>query len=370
MYRSAKPVQRTLADLAKSLGARLIGDGAFVVDGVAHPMAAESESILALAMDDGSLAALPGTKARTVAVAADADIDIGGFAGGLVVERPRYALANLLDIFARPPRAFEGTHASAVVEESARLASDVSVGAHVYVGPHAEIGRGTVLMPNVTVGAGARIGGNCLLHPGAKVGERVVLGDNVILQSNATIGADGFSYVTPDVGSVEAAKRTGKVTAQNFEIVRINSVGTVILGDGVEVGANTAIDRATLGVTRIGRGTKIDNLVQIAHNCTIGENCFIAGSVGIAGSVEIGDRVVLAGGVGIADHVTIGDDAIIMARSGLGSDVPAKGIFAGYPAVSRETKMAEVLNLRRLPRLVRDYISLKKRLSDLEKKIG
>ena len=303
-------------------------------------------------------------------VAADADADIGDFAGGLVVERPRYALAMLLDLFAPPIQAYAGVHPSAVVEDTARLAPDASVGAHAYVGPRAEIGEGAILLPGVTVGADARIGRNCLLHPGARVGDRVVLGNNIILQSNAIIGADGFSYVTPDVGSIETAKRTGEVTAQNLEIVRINSLGTVILGDGVEVGANSCIDRATMGATRIGKGTKIDNLVQIAHNCTIGENCFIAGSVGIAGSVEIGDRVVLAGGAGIADHVTIGDDAIIMARSGLGSDVPAKAVYIGYPALPRDKKISELLNLRRLPRLVRDYVSLKKRLSVLEKKVG
>jgi UDP-3-O-[3-hydroxymyristoyl] glucosamine N-acyltransferase len=226
------------------------------------------------------------------------------------------------------------------------------------VGPRAHIGRGTVILSHVTIGADAVIGRDCLLHPGVRIGDRVVVGDRAILQHNVSLGADGFSYATPEpAGAGEDA---------SVALPRINSIGTVILEDDVEIGANSAVDRATLAATRIGRNTKIDNLVQIGHNVAIGENCLICGMVGISGSVKIGDRVVLAGGVGVADHVTIGSDAMIAGGSGVGSNVPAKAVMAGYPAVPRERAFEQVKYLARLRALFAEVGELKKRIAALE----
>jgi UDP-3-O-[3-hydroxymyristoyl] glucosamine N-acyltransferase len=196
------------------------------------------------------------------------------------------------------------------------------------------------------------------LHPGVRIGDRVVVGDRAILQHNVSLGADGFSYATP-----EPAARAGEAASV---LPRINSIGTVVLEDDVEIGANSAVDRATLAATRIGRNTKIDNLVQIGHNVAIGENCLICGMVGISGSVKIGDRVVLAGGVGVTDHVTIGSDAMIAGGSGVASNVPAKAIMAGYPAVSRERAFEQVKHLARLRALFAEVGDLKKRIAALE----
>ena len=202
------------------------------------------------------------------------------------------------------------------------------------------------------------------------VGERVFIGAGVILHHNASIGADGFSYAMPEDGSVESAKARGTVDALNTEIVRINSIGTVILEDGVEVGALSAVDRGTVAATVVGRNTKIDNLVTVGHNVVIGRGCLICGQVGISGSCTIGDRVVLGGQVGVADHLTIGDDAVIAAGSGVGTNVPPKSVYVGYPAVPRN-KFAEVLLYgNRLRPMFEDLAELKRRLKAIESGSG
>jgi len=360
---------RTLTDIAWAIGAQVVGDGGFVVRRVAHPLMAETPDTLALAMEGGAERALPRSKAGAAAVAESGAAALAGLKGGIVVKRPRYALAQLLELFDLPPVTVPGIHPSAIIDPTAVLDAGVSIGALCHVGPGARIGPRARLLAQVSIGAGAVIGADCLLHAGARIGDRCVLGQRVIVQPNAVIGADGFGFVTPEKGSIESAKESGgRIEAQNTAIVRINSIGTVVIGDDVEIGAGTCIDRGTLGATRIGRGTKIDNLVQIGHNCTIGENCLIAGQTGVSGSVTLGNRVTLAGGVGVADHVSIGDDAIVMARSGVGVHVPAREVWGGYPAMPRDEAAKVFLNSRRLPRVLRDLEELKGRLARLEKK--
>lgn len=354
-----------LRDLADAIDARLVGDGAIEVERAVHPAEAERAGDLALAMEP-KLAALLADSKAVAAVVADPEAAAGPQRGYLVVERGRYAMAKLMDVFARPPHRHPGIHPTAVIEKGAMLSEEVSVGAFVYIGPRARVGARSVLLDHATVGADADIGEDCLIHQGVRIGERVVLGDRVIIQHNASIGADGFSYVTPQPGSVETAKTSGRIEATNTEIVRINSAGTVVLEDDVEIGACSAIDRGTISATRIGRNTKIDNLVMVGHNCVIGENCFICAQVGIAGSTVVGDRVVLAGQVGVADHVTIGSDSIIAAGSGVGRKVPPKSLLAGYPAVDKAKALEQVIYIGRLKSMYNDLAALKKRLDALE----
>jgi UDP-3-O-[3-hydroxymyristoyl] glucosamine N-acyltransferase len=235
------------------------------------------------------------------------------------------------------------------------------------VGPKARIGDGTILIANVTVGAEATVGQSCLFHAGARIGERVVVGNRVIIHHNASIGADGFSFVTPEPGSVESARTAGYVEGTNREIVRVNSIGTVILGDDVEVGACTAIDRGTVRATRVGRNTKIDDLVLIGHNCVIGENCMVCGQVGIAGSSVIEDRVVLGGQAGVADHIVIGSDSVIAGGTLIGQNVPPKSLLMGYPPLPKKEAFETLFNVRRLGRIVRDVDKLKQQLNHLKK---
>ncbi|WP_207456981.1 UDP-3-O-(3-hydroxymyristoyl)glucosamine N-acyltransferase [Azospirillum sp. SYSU D00513] len=354
-----------LSEIAAALDARVEGDGSIEILRAVHPSEAEGPGDLALAMDKALLALLPGSKARAAVVAEGAEVP-EGLAGLIVVKRPRFAMAGLLDVFEKPVHAEPGVHPSAFVAPDAVLGQGVSVGPFAYVGPRAVVGDGTIVMPQVTVGAEAVIGRDCLLHPGVRVGERVVMGDRCILHPNAAVGNDGFSFVTPEPGSVESAKATGRVVGTNVLIHRINSIGTVILGDDVEIGANATIDRGTVKATRIGSGTKIDNLVQIGHNVEIGTNCMLCGHVGVAGSTVIGDRVVLAGKVGVADHVRIGSDAVVAANSGVGTDIPPKSVYMGYPAVPRARAFEQYKGLARLKRLFAEVADLKSRVKALD----
>jgi UDP-3-O-[3-hydroxymyristoyl] glucosamine N-acyltransferase len=366
----ADPAPRSLKDLAILLGADLVGDGEIAVRAVQHPALAEHGETLALAMDAGSEKALAVTRASTAIVAKGRESALAPFKGGLVSGQMRKSLGLLLALFSRPPVVAAGVHPAAVIDATAVLGEGVRVGPLASIGPGARLGKGTVVMAQATVGAHVAIGEDCLIHPGARIGDRCRLGNRVILHQNASIGADGFSYVTPQSGSGESALQTGVVTVFNTEIFKIESIGWVELGDDVEIGANSCIDRGTLGPTSIGAGTKIDNLVQIAHNCAIGKNCLIAGAVGVAGSTRLGDRVVLAGGVGVKDHVSIGDDAIITAASGVGRNVPPREIWGGYPARPIKQRAAEFMAVARLPRYLRDMDQLRQRVKQVETRIA
>lgn len=356
-----------LKDIADALGARVIGDGEIDIRRAVHPADAALPGDLALAMDRDLLERLADTPARAAVVAEGSELPAAGRLDGvLFVARPRYALAILMELFELPVHADPGIHPSAVVAADAELGAGVSIGAFVTVGPRASIGPGTVILPQATIGAEARLGPGCLIHAGVRIGDRVELGARVIVQPNAVVGADGFSFVTPEPGSVETAKATGRIGAFNLAIRRINSNGTVIVGDDVEIGACTTIDRGTVSNTRIGSGTKIDNQVQIGHNVEVGENSMLCGKVGVAGSSRIGNRVVLAGGVGVADHVTVGDDAVVAAGSGVGTNVPPKTIYAGYPAVPRDRAFEQMVHINRLKTLFADVGRLKERLKALE----
>lgn len=357
----------TLSDLATALNGTLVGDGSFSVTQIVHPMMSRSPQDLVFAIEPAALAAFPQIPAKAAIISEGMSVPDGLLTGYIIVPRPRYALATLLEIFDKPVHAHKGIHPSAIIEPGAKIADTASVGAFAYVGPNASIGNNTTLMPHVTIGAGAIVGENCLLHPGVRIGERVILKNHIIIHHNASIGGDGFSFVTPESGSIESARASGgKIEAQNTEIVRINSNGTVIIEDHVEIGACATIDRATLGATLVKRGTKIDNLVMIAHNNTIGQNCLIVSQVGVAGSCKIGDRVVLAGQVGIKDHAKIGDDAIIMAQSGVVWDVEPKQVMAGSPALPQRETFQNISYVSRLKDMNKELKDLKARLAKLE----
>ena len=359
-------VAMQLRELAKALDADLVGDGGKHVARPVHPAEADAPGDLALAMEPALVKLLRDSPARLAVVSEGAEVPEGALDGYLVVRRSRHAMAGLMDVFARPPRRAPGVDPLARVAEDAVLGDGVSLGPFVTVGSGAVIGAGTVVLDSVSIGADARVGENCLFYPGARIGERVEIGARVILQPNACIGSDGFSYVTPKPGSVETAKATGRVEARNTEIVRINSIGTVVLEDDVEIGACSTIDRATVAATRIGRNTKIDNLVMVGHNCRIGENCFICAQVGVAGSTVIGDRVVLAGQVGVADHITIGSDAVAAAGSGVGNNVPPRTVVAGFPALERGKAFEQHMYVRRLKSMFKGLEALKARVKALE----
>lgn len=350
----------TLAILADRLNATLEGDGTVALAAARHPDDAGPDD-LAVALTADLVASLSTCRAAAILVVGDAAVPDGAPTNRMRVATAAWGLAGTTAAFQPQPSIPPGIHPTAAVDPTATVADDATVGPFCYVGPEARIGAGTVLTAHVTVGARAHVGSGGLVHAGVRIGDDVKIGDRPILHGNAVIGADGFSFKPPDSGSVEAAKKRGRVDAQTLELLRVHSLGTVILGDDVEIGACTTIDRGTLRDTRIGDGTKIDNQVQIGHNCVVGSGCMLCGQAGLAGSAVIGDRVVLAGKVGIADHVTIGNDCIVAAGSGVARDVPANAIMVGYPAVTRDQAFEDEMLKRRLKRLVKDVEDLKKR---------
>jgi len=342
-----------IKDIAAALKADLTGDGEITVEGINHPAAAGARD-LALALEESALSALGESAAPAAIVMRGAETP-ARLRAVIAVDFPRYAMATLTRLFAGEPHKTTGIHPTAVIDPSAVIKDSVSIGPFVAIGPGARIGRATVILPHVTIAAHARIGAECLLHPGVRIGERVEIGDRVILHHNCSIGADGFSFAIPEPGSPPPPG--------DPRISRIASLGTVILGPDVEVGANSCIDRGTIEATSVGAGTKIDNLVMIAHNNQIGEGCLIAGRVGVSGSCRIGNRVILAGGVGIADHVTIGDDAVVLAGAQVGSSRIAPGaVVIGMPAMAKDKFFEQVRYMFRLKRLFADVAEIKSRL--------
>ena len=281
-----------------------------------------------------------------------------------------WALAKLTKLFAQDTAVQPGIHPSAVIEPGATIGANAAIGAFSYICAGAEIGDNAVIHPQVYIGPSVKIGRDCLIYPGVRIAHHVRIGDRVIIHYNTSIGADGFSFVTPQLGSVEEAKQSGnkEVGATNQELIRIASLGTVIIGDEVEIGANTSIDRGTIAATTIGNGTKIDNQVQIGHNVKIGENCLICGRVGIAGSAEIGNRVVLGGAVGVADHIIVGDDAVAMAMSGIASNVTARSVVGGMPALPRDRLVRNLFNIGRMKQFFKKIDDLTERLDRLDQK--
>ena len=350
-------------------GAKAFGDTGIQVVDLVHPRMITGPDQMVLILDAAALPLISKSPfpVKAAVVAQGIEVPVGLLEGYITVERPRFALATLLSIFEKPLHAASGIHPSAIVEAGAQVHPTASVGAFVYVGPQAKIGANVMLMPHAIVGAQAMLDESCIVHAGACIGERVMLGKRVIIHHNASIGADGFSYVTPEPGSIESAKASGgKITGQNSEIIKINSIGTVVLEDDVEVGACATIDRANLGATIVKKGTKIDNLVMIAHNNQVGENCLIAAQTGVAGSCEIGDRVVMAGQVGVADHLKVGQDSILMAQSGYTRDVEQQSIMMGTPALPKRQAFQNYMYTSKLRDLFREMKLLQQRVAELE----
>jgi len=357
----------TVADLAAALGVPFEGDGTLRVMRLAHPAMATADCLVMASSPDFLGQVVPGT-ARTGLVAQGADWRAAGLEAAILAPRPRYAMAHATRAFAVEDALAPGIHSSAVVDPGAEIGEGVRIGPFVHIGARARIGGGSRLHGHVSVGEDATVGEDALIHAGARIASRVTVGARAIIHQNAVIGADGFSFVTPDLGAVEAAKaQSGSESAtRNVSLERIYSLAAVTLGDDVEVGAGTTIDRGTLRDTTVGNGTKIDNQVQVGHNVAIGATCMLCAQVGIAGSAEIGDRVVLGGKAGVADHVKIGSDVLVAAASAVASNVRGRSIVMGVPAVPRDEAIRSVMALRRLPRLAASVDALKKRLSSLD----
>jgi UDP-3-O-[3-hydroxymyristoyl] glucosamine N-acyltransferase len=360
---------KTLGQIAKYLDGELRGDTDVAITRVVHPALVRGPQDLALVLSGSVIELLKQNQVTNAVVPAElGSVDVPNF---VLVPRPRLALARLLELFERPAYSAEGIHPSAVIDPTAKIGANTSIGPHCWIGPNTVIGTGCRLISNVSIGAEVSIGNQTLLHAGVFVGDRCEIGNHVIIQPNATVGGDGFSFVTPEPGSVESVRPNKKteVTSFNYEIVRVNSIGNVVIEDHVEIGAGACIDRGTLGETRIGSGSKLDNLVQVGHNVTIGRNCLIAGLAGLAGSSKVGDRVVMGGQSGLPDHMEVGDDAVIWAQAGVAGNVPAKQAVGSTPAVPLREFLERQVQLKRLPTMQRQLKELQKAVEDLQKEL-
>ncbi len=352
----------SIGDIAKALGAEAAGALDLVIERAAEPAMA-GPSDLALAMDAKYAGGIAEGQAQAALLWPGADWQALGLKAAIFVPRGRLAMAGLTRILDAGPQVAPGIHALAVVDGSAAIGEGAAIGPFVTIGAGVRIGPGARIASHVSIAEGVQIGADALILQGVRIGARVRIGDRFICQPGAVIGSDGFSFVTPERSGVEDVRAS---LGKRHEIrqqrqVRIHSLGSVVIGDDVEVGANACIDRGTIRDTRIGRGSKLDNLVHVGHNVEIGADCLLCGQVGIAGSSRIGNRVVLGGQVGVGDNLFVGDDVIAGGGTKILTNAPAGRVLLGYPAVSMAAHVEMQKALRRLPRLAKRVAALEGR---------
>jgi len=342
-------LEASIQEIADLVGGRVVGDPETRITGISGLAEAEPGHVSFLA-NPRYVGLIAETRASAILVGEEQDSDVVQ----VVVSDPDYAFAKVVEHFGPRPRPLKpGVHPAAIIGEGVELGDEVSIGAYAVVADGARIGGGCRIYPHAYVGSDTRLGEDSIVYPHVTVRENCEIGARVILHSGAVIGSDGFGYAT-----VEGVHH------------KIPQVGNVVVGDDVEIGANTTIDRARFGRTVIGAGTKIDNLVQVAHNVEIGDHCMIVAQVGIAGSTTLGRYVTLAGQAAINGHIAIGDQAIVTARAGVSKSVPPKTVVQGYPAQPIRSYQAQEVAIRRLPRTQDAVRELVKRVEELERRLA
>ena len=334
-----------LKQVASLVSGTLEGDGSKEITGVRGVHDAKEGDITFL-MQNKYLDVLKKSKASAVFVVKPVEVSIPQ----ILVAKPDLAFARLIKELYPEPRPQPGIHSSVVIGKKVVLGENVTLSAGVCIGENVSIGNDVVLYPNVVIGNDCKIDDYCTLHPNVTLYRNTEMGRHVIVHAGTVIGADGFGYTLDEKGCH----------------YKINQFGRVVIEDFVEIGANSCIDRAAIDTTLIKEGTKIDNLVQVAHNCTVGNHSILVAQVGLAGSCTLGHHVVLAGQVGLADHVTLGNQVTVTAKSGTFRDLEDNAVVSGWPAVSTGTWKRYVATLPKLPDLARKVKELESRLREIE----
>jgi UDP-3-O-[3-hydroxymyristoyl] glucosamine N-acyltransferase len=342
-----------LRELAERTGAHVAGDNEIEITGAAGLDIAGEADVTFLA-NKRYTPQVETTRASAIFVGEDAEVGRSDIAV-LRARDPYLAYTRALILFYPEPRPEPFIHPSAVIDPTARVSEDVWIGANAVIGREAEIGARVRIHPNATIYDRVRVGADSVIHSGVSLREGTTLGERVIVHNNTVVGSDGFGFAKDEEG----------------RWLKIPQTGRVVVEDDVEIGANTAIDKASVGETRIGRGTKVDNLVQVGHSCTVGSDTLLCGQVGLAGSTKVGNRVILAGQVGVGGHLTIGDDAVLMAQAGVFYDVPPRSVYSGgIPAFDHKESLKTMVAIRKLTEMQRTLRSLEKRLKELEGNIS
>ena len=333
----------TAAQIAERLQGKLVGDGSVRIVGLA-PAESAQEGDLTFAEKPSYFAAAEQSRASAILVG---DSSLSSRKLLVRVKDPRVAVAKLLPLFHPPEKYAPGIHPSAAIDPTALVDPTVHIGPGCVVEAESRIGAGCVLLGGNHLGRGCQLGEEVCLHPNVVLYPRTEIGNRVTIHAGSVIGSDGYGYVFDE--------------GQHRKMLQI---GNVIIQNDVEIGANTAIDRATLGSTVIAAGTKIDNLVHVAHNVTIGKHCLIMGQVGFAGSTRLGDYCVIASQSGIAGHLNLGNQATVGAKSGVMRDIPDKGTVLGIPAAPDKQAKRQMIAIQQLPDLIRRVRDLEKQLQE------
>ena len=344
--------QFNVKELAEHVGGRVVGDESVAISRVADLENAGSNEV-AYVEDAKHFATARQSRASCLLVPEgfESATEPPDAHARIFVARPKLAFASIAALLHPPKQREPQVHETAVVAASANVSLTVAIGPHAVIGEHTTVGPGTRIEAGVVIGDNVTIGNDCVLHPNVNLYDNVTLGDRVVLHAGVCVGADGFGYVRDDMG-----------------YHKFPQIGTVLIEDDVELGAYTCVDRAALGRTRIGRGTKIDNLVQVGHNVDIGERVVIATQTGISGSVIIEDDCVIGGQVGFGDHIRVQSGAVIGSKAGvLPGKIVRPGVWWGVPIVPLEEYKRRNAHLSRLPELREELKELKRRLEELER---
>jgi UDP-3-O-[3-hydroxymyristoyl] glucosamine N-acyltransferase len=337
-----------LSELAALTSTRVEGNPDLAIDGAAGLDDAKPGHVTFLA-NPRYTPRVNQTQASAIFASEEATIEKG--ISILRAKDPYLAYTRALRLFHPEPTIDPEIHATAVIDPTASVANNVWIGAYSVIGREVQIEAGVRIYPNVTIYEHVTIGSDSVIHSGAVLRERSQIGSRVIIHNNVVVGCDGFGYAKDE----------------ERHWLKIPQTGRVVIEDDVEIGAGTTIDRASVGESRIGRGTKIDNLVQIGHSCTVGEDTLLCAQVGLAGSSHIGNRVILAGQAGVAGHLKIGDDVVITAKSATSHDVPDGKVISGIPAFDNKEWLRSTAAFRRLGEMQRTLRDLARRLTEIEK---